>query len=236
MSATDLPVRIALFAPNGRMGKAIASVVADDPAFVIDNDNGDVLIDFSAPDALPESLDRSLSAGIPILVGTTGLDDDAIQRIAEAAKSVAVLRAPNTSLGIAVLADLVERAASVLGPDWDIEIAETHHRMKADAPSGTAWLLAQAAATGRGTDIHAEAGRCGTGLNRERGAIGFASLRGGTVAGEHDVMFLGETERIILSHKAEIRLIFAHGALAGARVRLGKPPGLYSMRAVIDAL
>ena len=108
--------------------------------------------------------------------------------------------------------------------------------MKADAPSGTAWLLAQAAATGRGTDIHAEAGRGGTGLNRERGAIGFASLRGGTVAGEHDVMFLGEKERIILSHKAENRLIFAHGALAGARFLLGKPPGLYSMRDVIDAL
>jgi 4-hydroxy-tetrahydrodipicolinate reductase len=218
------------------MGKAIARAVADDPAFAIDNDDGDVLVDFSAPDALDESLDRAKSAGTPILVGTTGLDETANERIAAAAKDIAVLRAPNTSLGVAVLAQLVERAAQLLGPDWDIEIAETHHRMKADAPSGTAWLLAHAAACGRGTDIEAEAGRCGTGLKRERGAIGFASLRGGTVAGEHDVMFLGEKERVILSHRAENRLIFARGALAGARFLIGKPPGLYSMRDVIAAL
>jgi 4-hydroxy-tetrahydrodipicolinate reductase len=236
MSTADEPIRISLFAPNGRMGKAIARAVADDPAFAIDNDDGDVLVDFSAPDALDESLDRAKSAGMPILVGTTGLDETANERIAAAAKDIAVLRAPNTSLGIAVLAQLVERAAQLLGPDWDIEIAETHHRMKADAPSGTAWLLAHAAACGRGTDIEAEAGRCGTGLKRERGAIGFASLRGGTVAGEHDVMFLGEKERVILSHRAENRLIFARGALAGARFLIGKPPGLYSMRDVIAAL
>jgi len=236
MSTADEPIRISLFAPNGRMGKAIARAVAADPAFAIDNDDGDVLVDFSAPDALDESLDRAKSAGMAILVGTTGLDETANERIAAAAKDIAVLRAPNTSLGIAVLAQLVERAAQLLGPDWDIEIAETHHRMKADAPSGTAWLLAHAAACGRGTDIEAEAGRCGTGLKRERGAIGFASLRGGTVAGEHDVMFLGEKERVILSHRAENRLIFARGALAGARFLIGKPPGLYSMRDVIAAL
>jgi 4-hydroxy-tetrahydrodipicolinate reductase len=230
------PIRSALFAPNGRMGKAIARAVADDPAFAIDDGNGDVLVDFSAPEALAESLGRATSAGVPILVGTTGLDESANDRIAEAARRIAVLRAPNTSLGVAVLAQLVERAAQLLGPDWDIEIAETHHRMKADAPSGTAWLLAQAAADGRGTDIHAEPGRCGTGLKRERGAIGFASLRGGTVAGEHDVMFLGEKERVILSHKAENRLIFARGALAGARFLVGREPGVYSMRDVIAAL
>jgi 4-hydroxy-tetrahydrodipicolinate reductase len=236
MSTDDQPLRISLFAPNGRMGKAIARAVADDPAFAIDNDDGDVLVDFSAPDALEQSLDRAKSAGMPILVGTTGLDETANERIAGAAKDIAVLRAPNTSLGIAVLAQLVERAAQLLGPDWDIEIAETHHRMKADAPSGTAWLLAHAAACGRGTDIHAEVGRSGTGLSRERGSIGFAALRGGTVAGEHDVMFLGEKERVILSHKAENRLIFARGALAGARFLVGKPAGIYSMRDVIAAL
>jgi 4-hydroxy-tetrahydrodipicolinate reductase len=236
MDTAGQPIRISLFAPNGRMGKAIAMAVADDPGFEIDHENGDVLVDFSAPDALAESLQRATSAGIPILVGTTGLDEPANDRIAEVAKQVAVLRAPNTSLGVAVLAQLVERAAQLLGPDWDIEIAETHHRMKADAPSGTAWLLAHAAACGRGTDINAELGRSGTGLKRERGSIGFASLRGGTVAGEHDVMFLGEKERIVLSHRAENRLIFAHGALAGARFLLGKPPGVYSMRDVIFAL
>ncbi|WP_155263112.1 4-hydroxy-tetrahydrodipicolinate reductase [Sphingomonas segetis] len=236
MRTADQPIRISLFAPNGRMGKAIAMAVADDPGFEIDQNHGDVLVDFSAPDALQDSLDRAISAGIPILVGTTGLDENADERIAEAAKQVAVLRAPNTSLGIAVLAQLVETAAQLLGPEWDIEIAETHHRMKADAPSGTAWLLAQAAACGRGTDIDAEAGRAGTGLKRKPGAIGFASLRGGTVAGEHDVMFLGEKERIVLSHRAENRLIFARGALAGARFLVGRPVGLYSMRDVTGAL
>jgi 4-hydroxy-tetrahydrodipicolinate reductase len=236
MRTADQPIRISLFAPNGRMGKAIARAVGDDTSFAIDADHGDVLVDFSAPDALEASLDRALSAGIPILVGTTGLDEAAGEKIASAAKQIAVLRAPNTSLGIAVLAQLVERAAGMLGPDWDIEIVETHHRMKADAPSGTAWLLAHAAACGRGIDIDAEAGRVGTGLQRKRGAIGLAALRGGTVAGEHDVMFLGEKERVILSHKAENRLIFARGALAGARFLVGKPAGLYTMRDVIAAL
>lgn len=229
------PIRISLTAPNGRMGKAIAAAAAES-GVAIDPDGGDVLVDFSAPAALKDSLERAVSAGIPILVGTTGLDQDADQQIAEAAKQVAVLKAPNTSLGVALLAELVERAARVLGPDWDIEIAETHHRMKADAPSGTAWLLGQSAARGRGTDLKPELQRSGTGLKRERGAIGFASLRGGTVAGEHDVMFLGEKERLVLSHRAENRLIFAHGALAGARFLVGKPAGLYSMRDVIDSL
>ena len=236
MRTADQPIRISLFAPNGRMGKAIARAVGDDPAFAIDEDHGDVLVDFSAPDALEASLGRAISAGIPILIGTTGLDASAEEKIASAARQIAVLRAPNTSLGIAVVAQLVEQAAGLLGPDWDIEIVEMHHRMKADAPSGTAWLLAHAAACGRGTDIDAEAGRVGTGLKRKPGAIGMASLRGGTVAGEHDVMFLGEKERIVLSHRAENRLIFARGALAGARFLVGKAPGLYSMRDVIAAL
>jgi len=236
MSASDRPIRITLFAPEGRMGKAIARVIADDPGFVLDQEKGDVLVDFSAPDALGDSLSRAVSAGIPILVGTTGLDESAGERIAEAAGRIAVLRAPNTSLGVAVLADLVERAASVLGPDWDIEIAETHHRMKTDAPSGTALLLGQAAARGRGTELEPEFGRVGSGLTRNPGAIGFASLRGGSVAGDHDVMFLGDKERLVLSHRAENRLIFAKGALAGARFLMGKPPGLYTMRDVIESL
>jgi len=236
MRTADQPIRISLFAPNGRMGKAIARVAAEESGFEIDEDHGDVLVDFSAPEALHESVDRALAANVPLLVGTTGLDESADALIASAAAKIAVLRAPNTSVGVAVLAQLVERAAQLLGPEWDIEIAEIHHRMKADAPSGTAWLLGQAAARGRGTELDAEAGRCGTGLSRKNGAIGFASLRGGTVAGEHDVMFLGDKERLILSHKAENRLIFAKGALAGARFLVGKPAGLYSMRDVIGAL
>jgi 4-hydroxy-tetrahydrodipicolinate reductase len=236
MRTADQPIRISLIAPNGRMGQAIAAAVANTPGFALDQDHADVLVDFSAPAALQQSLDRATSAAVPILVGTTGLDQSAEAALADAAKRVAVLRAANTSLGVALLGQLVERAAHVLGPDWDIEIAETHHRMKADAPSGTALLLGEAAARGRGAELNAERGRDGTGLERARGAIGFASLRGGTVAGEHDVMFLGPEERLVLSHRAESRMIFARGALAGARFLVGKPAGLYSMRDVIGAL
>ena len=235
MRTADQPTRITLFAPDGRMGKAIAAAVGDDPRFIIDQDHGDVLVDFSAPAALQESLDRAVLAAIPVLIGTTGLDDLAEKRIAEAAKKIAILRASNTSIGVALLAELVERAARSLGPDWDIEISETHHRLKADAPSGTALLLGEAAALGRGTALDAERGRDGTGLKRETGSIGFASLRGGTVAGDHDVMFLGLDERLVLSHRAENRMVFARGALAGARFLVGKPQGLYSMRDVIAA-
>ena len=236
MRTAEQPIRISLFAPKGRMGQAIASAVADDRGFAIDQDHGDVLVDFSAPGALQSSLDRAVSAGIPILIGTTGLDSRDDERIAAAAKEIAVLRAANTSLGVALLSELVERAAKVLGPDWDIEIAETHHRNKADAPSGTALMLGEAAARGRGAELRAERGRDGTGLKRGRGAIGFASLRGGTVAGDHDVIFLGPDERLILAHRAESRMIFARGALAAARFLVGKPAGLYSMRDVIGAL
>ncbi len=226
-------VRITLFAPDGRMGKAIAEAVAETDGFAIDPDNGDVLVDFSAPAALTTSLDRAVAAKIPILVGTTGLDQAADEQIAEAANSIAVLRASNTSLGVAVLSNLVERAAQALGTDWDVEIVEMHHRMKADAPSGTALALGEAAARGRGSPMTAERGRDGVGLKRQEGAIGFASVRGGTIAGDHDVIFAGPDERLILSHRAESRMIFARGALAAARFLIGKPPGLYSMRDVI---
>jgi 4-hydroxy-tetrahydrodipicolinate reductase len=236
MRSDQQPIRIALFAPNGRMGQAIVSAIAEDRRFTLDADNGDVLIDFSAPAALQASLDRAIAAGVPILVGTTGLDELADRRIAHAARHVAVLRAANTSLGVALLAELVERAAAVLGAGWDIEILETHHRNKADAPSGTALALGKAAAKGRDAPLAAEAGRDGTGLKRAEGAIGFASLRGGSVAGDHDVLFLGPDERLILSHRAESRSIFARGALAAAHFLHCKPAGLYSMRDVIEAL
>ena len=233
MRSDEQPIRISLIAPDGRMGKAIADAVADSGGFEIDQDHGDVLIDFSAPAALQASLDRAIAAGVPILIGTTGLDDLADKRIAEAAKTIPVLRAANTSLGVAVLSDLVERAAKALGPEWDIEVLELHHRMKADAPSGTALALGEAAAAGRGAPTQTERGRDGTGLKRAQGAIGFASLRGGTVAGEHDVIFAGAEERLILSHRAESRMIFARGALAAAHFLYRKQPGLYSMRDVI---
>jgi 4-hydroxy-tetrahydrodipicolinate reductase len=236
MRTDQQPVRIALFAPDGRMGKAIQAAIAEDPGFELANDAGEVLIDFSAPDALRSSLDRAVSAGVPLLIGTTGLIDEHRSLIAEAARTIPILCAPNTSLGIALLADLAKRAARVLGPEsWDIEIVEAHHRKKADAPSGTALHLGAAADEGRGGGSPDERGRDGTGLKRMVGAIGYTAIRGGTVAGDHDVMFLGPDERLILSHRAESRAIFARGALAAARFLKGKPAGLYSMRDVIDA-
>ena len=221
------------------MGKAIAQAVSENPGFVIDQDHGDVLIDFSAPDALRESLDRAVSAGIPMLVGTTGLQPDHHAAIEEAAKSIAVIQAPNTSIGVNLLRDLVEQATARLGPDWDIEILEMHHRHKVDAPSGTALMLGQSAAKGRGSTFqelsrfdriseHPHA--------REPGTIGYASLRGGSVAGEHVVILATEGERLELGHRADSRMIFARGALAAARFLVGKPAGLYTMRDVIAAL
>ena len=229
MRTADQPIRLTLFAPNGRMGQAIAKAVSQDPNFAIDQEHGDVLIDFSTPDALGSSLDRAVSAAIPILIGTTGLQPQHHAAIKEAAKSIAVIQAPNTSLGINLLRDLVEQAAARLGPDWDIEILEMHHRQKVDAPSGTALMLGQSAAKGRGSTLqelsrfdriseHPHA--------REPGTIGYASLRGGSVAGEHTVILATDGERIELGHRAESRMIFARGALAAARFLVGKPAGL----------
>jgi len=239
MRTADQPIRISLTAPDGRMGRAIAAAVAGDPGVAIDQDHADVLIDFSAPDALRANLDRAVSAGIPILVGTTGLQPDHHAAIANAAKSIAVIQAPNTSLGINLLRDLVEQATARLGPEWDVEILEMHHRHKVDAPSGTALMLGQSAAKGRGATLqelsrfdriseHPHA--------REPGTIGYASLRGGSVAGEHVVILATEGERIELAHRADSRMIFARGALAAARFLADKPAGIYSMRDVIGAL
>jgi 4-hydroxy-tetrahydrodipicolinate reductase len=234
---TDLqPLRLTLYAPRGRMGRAIAAAIESADDITIDDDHGDVLIDFSSPDGLRSSLDHAISAGIPILVGTTGLTEGHHELIADAAAVVPVLVAANTSLGVAVLADLVERAARVLGPDdWDVEIVEVHHNKKKDAPSGTALHLGKAVEAGRGFNAEEEIGRCGTGPQREPGLIGYSAVRGGTVPGDHDVMFLGPGERLVLSHRAESRAIFAKGALAAARFLHGKRAGLYSMRDVIDA-
>ena len=239
MGSADQPIRISLFAPDGRMGKAVAKAVADHPGFAIDQDHADVLIDFSAPDALRASLDRAVAGKIPILVGTTGLQPDHHAAIAEAAKTIAVIQAPNTSLGINLLRDLVEQATARLGPEWDIEILEMHHRHKVDAPSGTALMLGQSAAQGRGATLQelSRFDRIGEHPHaREPGTIGYASLRGGSVAGEHVVILATDGERIELGHRADSRMIFARGALAAARFLAGKPAGLYTMRDVIAAL
>ena len=228
------------------MGAALAGVVAamgHDLAGGVDRggdvaalaDGSDALVDFSSPAALRDNLHAAIGAGIPILVGTTGLEASHHEALDNAARAVPVLQTGNTSLGVTLLAHLVHEAAERLGPDWDIEIVEMHHRMKVDAPSGTAKLLGEAAADGRGIALkdNVESGRDGHTGARAEGAIGFAALRGGTVAGEHSVILAGENERLVLSHIAEDRTLFARGALTGAAWLLGREPGRYSMEDVL---
>ena len=195
----------------------------------------DVLVDFSAPAALEGNLDAAVAVGVPIVVGTTGLEERHHFLCDAAADAVAVLQTGNTSLGVTLLAHLVREAASRLGEDWDIEIVETHHRMKVDAPSGTALLLGEAAAKGRAVSLAEEAvrGRDGITGARQAGTIGFASLRGGTVAGDHTVHFLADNERLSLSHMAENRAIFARGAVRAAEWLIGRAAGRYTMPEVL---
>jgi len=238
--------RFGIIGSEGRMGRALAKAIAaagHQLAGGIDKGGdalslakvSDALIDFSSPQALEDNLDAAVAAGVPVLVGTTGLEERHHWLIDHAAENVAVLQTGNTSLGVNMLAYLVREAARRLGDDWDIEIVETHHRMKVDAPSGTALLLGEAAAAGRGVPLAEAAMRGRDGITgvREVGAIGFASLRGGTVAGDHSVMFLADNERISLSHLAENRGIFARGAVKGAGWLIGKAAGRYDMGGVL---
>ncbi|MEO0062099.1 MAG: 4-hydroxy-tetrahydrodipicolinate reductase [Pseudomonadota bacterium] len=238
--------RIGIIGSDGRMGHALAQAIqaaGHDLAGGVDRggdvaglaDGSDVLVDFSAPAALEGNLHAAIGAGIPILVGTTGLGEGNQAALDSAALAIPVLQTGNTSLGVTLLAHLVQEAAARLGPDWDIEIVEMHHRMKVDAPSGTAMLLGEAAARGRGIDLatHSERGRDGHTGAREPGAIGFAALRGGTVAGDHSVILAGSQERLTLSHVAEDRMIFAHGAIRAAGWLIGRDAGRYTMRDVL---
>jgi len=238
--------RIGIIGSAGRMGQAIAAAIeagGETLAGGIDKggdaaalaQGSDVLVDFSSPHALEANLDAAIAAGIPIVIGTTGLEERHHWLCDHAAEKIAVLQTGNTSLGVTLLAHLVREAASRLGEDWDIEIVETHHRMKVDAPSGTALLLGEAAAEGRGVVLadHSERGRDGITGARKVGAIGFAALRGGSVPGDHTVNFFSDHERIALSHLAENRAIFGKGALKAALWVLGKPAGRYTMPEVL---
>ena len=245
--------KIGILGAKGRMGRAIALAADELGATIsggIDQDGAvhgayaglaelagasDVLVDFTRPDALSAHLGAAASAGCPIVVGTTGLTPEDHAAIDAATQTVAVLQAANTSLGVNLLAHLVQEAAARLGSDWDIEILEMHHRHKVDAPSGTALLLGDSAARGRHVDLAgmSDRGRDGiTGARRE-GAIGFAALRGGSVAGDHMVILATEGERIELGHRAESRAIFARGAIKAALWLAGKPAGRYAMTDVL---
>ncbi|HEX8655502.1 MAG TPA: 4-hydroxy-tetrahydrodipicolinate reductase [Allosphingosinicella sp.] len=239
--------RIGIIGAAGRMGREISAALAEaDRAELAGGaDEGDdiaalaresdVLVDFSAPAALAANLAAAARAGVGIVVGTTGLDGGHERLIEDAAARIAVLQSANMSLGVNLLAYLVREAAARLGPDWDVEILEMHHRAKVDAPSGTALLLGRAAAAGRGVDLDAvsDRGRDGITGARDAGHIGFASLRGGSVAGDHQVILAAEGERIELGHRAESRAIFARGAVKAALWLAGKPAGRYAMEDVL---
>ena len=195
----------------------------------------DGIVDFSSPTASVELAALAAQARIAHVIGTTGLSSEDLGKIAAAARHAPIVRSGNMSLGVNLLAGLVRAAARALGPEFDVEIVEMHHRMKLDAPSGTALMLGEAAAEGRGIELsdHSARGRDGITGARKLGDIGFASLRGGTVIGEHSVIFAGEGERIVLTHHAEDRSLFARGAVKAALWAHNRKPGLYSMGDVL---
>jgi 4-hydroxy-tetrahydrodipicolinate reductase len=208
---------------------------------VVTNDAGalfkasDAVVDFTLPQATAGHANLAASTGTAYIVGTTGLGAAEQAAVDEAARFVPVVQAANFSLGVNLLAALVRQAARVLDADFDIEIVEMHHRHKVDAPSGTALLLGNAAAQGRGVSLDdvADRGRDGHTGARIPGHIGFAALRGGDVAGDHTVLFAGPEERIELTHKAGNRMIFARGAIKAALWATGRAPGIYGMAEVL---
>ena len=257
-----MALRVMVSGATGRMGRTLQRLIGEDSELDLvggldrspGDDNGgapvvtledaadllretDVLIDFSAPEFLAELLRRHGEAlrGTAILIGTTGLGDEE-QGLLEAASGTSpVLVAANFSVAVNLLLALAEQAARVLGPEYDIEIVEAHHRRKEDAPSGTALALGEAVARGRSVEL-AEVrrdGRSGRPGARPEGEIGFHAIRGGDVIGVHDVMFIGERDRLTLSHQASDRALFAAGALRAARWLADQPAGRYSMRDVL---
>ncbi|HKT73777.1 MAG TPA: 4-hydroxy-tetrahydrodipicolinate reductase [Steroidobacteraceae bacterium] len=196
--------------------------------------DSDVAIDFSSAAATHANLTACRQARKALFVGTTGLDADVVPELEAAAREIPLLVAPNTSIGVTLLIELVREAAQALPPEFDIEIVESHHRLKRDAPSGTALALGEAAADGRNQrlDSVAVVGRHGA-AERKDGQIGFAVVRGGDIVGEHTVLFAGQSERLQLGHEATDRIIFARGALRGASWLAEQPPGRYFMRDVL---
>lgn len=256
------PVRIAILGAAGRMGQALISSARDLPGLAlaalierpgapaigqsVDGvrigadlaavlDHFDVLIDFTRPASSLAALELCSAAGKPVVLGTTGFSPAEQAEVAAAARFIAVCQSANFSVGVNVLLRLLADAARALGPGYDVEIVEAHHRHKVDAPSGTALALGRAVATALGRDLEAVAvyGREGQTGARDSQTIGFATVRGGDVIGDHTVLFLGEGERLELSHRASSRGNFAGGALRAAAWLHGRPPGLYDMKAVL---
>lgn len=242
----------------GRMGRQLAALAADAgvtvacgvdtayqgqpwafplvKAYAQAPEGADVLVDFSRPEGLEELLALCESRGMPAVLCATGYTPQELDRIRLASQSVPLLRSANMSLGINLMEQLVATAAKALGQHFDIEIVETHHRMKADSPSGTALMLYDAAREQLPPPTQPIYGRHSRKEARQRGDIGLHAVRGGTVTGEHQVGFYGEGEQLLLVHRAESRTLFAQGALTAAQFLLGKAPGLYTMRDVVEGM
>jgi 4-hydroxy-tetrahydrodipicolinate reductase len=212
---------------------ALDVTITDDPLTLFTQIDG--IIDFTVPEATIAMAELSAQARIVHVIGTTGISEDGEAKIRAASRHARIIKSGNMSLGVNLLAVMVRKVAAALGEDFDIEVLEMHHKHKIDAPSGTALLLGQAAADGRGIDLKTRSVRSRDGHTgaRPAGDIGFATLRGGSVVGDHTVMFAGPAERIELSHKAESRDIFARGAVRAALWGFERKPGLYTM---IDVL
>jgi len=214
-------------------GAASGIMVSDDPLEVFAKSRA--VIDFTAPKASVENAALAAQARLVHVIGTTGLSAADIEALEPAARHAVIVRAGNMSLGVNLLMQLTRKVAAALDDDFDIEIVEAHHRHKVDAPSGTALMLGDAAAKGRGVDLArvSDRGRDGMTGARKRGDIGFSAIRGGDVVGEHDVIFAADGERIVLRHLATDRAIFARGALKAALWGLNQKPGEYDMLDVL---
>lgn len=239
-----MSLRILLSGASGRMGRQVEALVEQDGTLDIvgrsDRNQSfdasvqaDVIVDFSRPALCRQSLEFALAHQLPIVIGSTGLDDELESKIITASKQIPICKAANFSIGIEVLRSLVRQAAERLGPDFDIEISETHHKDKRDAPSGTALLLVDALGQDDRPRIH---GRSGQDVKRVPGEIAIHAVRGGDVIGDHSVHFLGLGERVEISHRATDRSLFARGALRAARWLVGQPAGLYGVGDVIDSV
>ena len=240
-------MKIAIVGAAGRMGRKLCELAEGTDLEVVskvdvaegyDKTWGagvEGVIDFSYHAAVPAGVEKAAKEGIPYVIGTTGLTADEQKSVDAAAKTIPVVQSGNYSLGVNLLLELVRKAASVLGPDYDVEITEMHHRHKMDAPSGTALMLAKSVAGGRGIDLDANAvyGRRGDIGERPVGEVAIHALRGGSVVGDHTVMFAGELERVELTHKAQDRAAFAAGALKALSWAKLQPPGMYTMRDVL---
>jgi 4-hydroxy-tetrahydrodipicolinate reductase len=225
-------LKVAIAGAGGKMGAANIRAVTDDVEAALAN--ADAIMDFTAPAASVALARIAAARGLVHIIGTTGCTAEDDAEIAQAAVGARIVKSGNFSLGVNVLLGLVRQAAAAL-PGFDVEIVEMHHNKKVDAPSGTALMLGQAAAAGRGVDLatHKVSGRDGHTGAREPGTIGFASLRGGNVVGDHSVILAGSSERIELTHRADNRALFADGAARAALWARDQAPGLYTMADVL---